>query len=80
MIETLKETIWHEEGRGFFTLPPGTQGFILTKSHFQELEDEDERFALERAKRHYKKNEIPGVFAYIERRYRWLNKGSYKRI
>ena len=80
MIETTRETRWHEADGSVLTLPPGTQGFILTKSHFHELEDEGLKIDLERAKRHYKKNERQGVFAYIERKYRWLDKGSYKRI
>jgi hypothetical protein len=80
MIETTKDTTWHDEKAGvFFVIPSGTQGFILTKSHFYELED-DEKIDLERAKRHYKKNERRGVFAYIERKYRWLNHGSYRKV
>lgn len=80
MIETIRDTTWHEEGIGCLVIPAGTQGFILTKAHFHELEDEQEKFALERAKRHYKKNERRGVFVYLERKYRWLDHGSYRKV
>jgi len=80
MIETIRETTWHDEvAKRFFVIPKGTQGFILRKGHVDEL-DEEERWLLTRAKSHYKKREQNGIFVYLERKYRWLNHGSYKRV
>jgi len=77
IIETIKVTHWHENGKGNFDMPAGTTGTVLTKGLFERL-PWDEKFPIRRAKDHYKKRKSKGLFAYLQGKYRWLNEGSYR--
>ena len=78
-IETAKITYWHDDAKGFYQMPAGTSGIVLTKIAHERLVWR-EKFALRMARAHYKRRGVRGLFALLQGKYRWLNEGSFSQI
>lgn len=74
IIRMIKDTIWHDEGKGFFKIPAGTEGRMLTKPEFYSPHVPIENHhALFRANKRYKEIGRKGVWVYLAGKYRFCD-------
>lgn len=80
IIKTIEDTLWNQDGKGNFIIPKGTEAHVLGGDQFKNMPRSDEKIAIGRANKMYKDRGVIGVWAFLENKWRYLEKNSFKRM